>query len=109
MYERIENCDALIEYVKNCFNDTYCGLGTIIFQGDPVDFYGARPSEFTTRNGLYIVKDDYMYLLSNVEAGYFHLYAFKGIFRMDQTIVFRLPEYIREQLIFALTGEELSI
>ena len=105
--KEINNCDELLAYLFETYNDTeYACGGHIIFQGDICEIGGVMPDRDCILMPSYKFPRTVFAIDDYDRDGQFTLYIFKGYsFVLDQTLAVKLPNYVREELIATLKGD----
>ena len=103
----INNCDELLAYLFEAYNDTkYACGGHIEFQGDICEVGGFMPNRWCTLMPSYKFPRTVFAIDDYDGDGQFILYIFKGdSFVLDQTLAVKLPNYVKDELIATIKGE----
>ena len=105
--KEINNCDELLAYLFETYDDTkYACGGHIMFQGDICEVGGCMPDRWCTLMPSYKFPKTVFAIDDYDEDGQFILYVFNGdSFVLDQTLAVKLPDYVKDELIATIKGE----
>ena len=105
--KEINNCDELLAYLFETYDDTkYACGGHIMFQGDICEIGGAMPDRWRILIPSYKFPRTIFAIDDHDENGQFNLYIFKGgSFVLDETLAVKLPNYVKDELIATLKGD----
>ena len=105
--KEINNCDELLAYLFETYDDTkYACGGHIMFQGDICEIGGVMPDRECILMPSCKFPRTVFAIDEHDENGQFNLYIFKGdSFVLDQTLAVELPNYVWEELIATIKGE----
>lgn len=105
--KEINNCDELLAYLFETYNDTkYACGGHIMFQGDICEIGGVMPDKDCILMPSYKFPRTVFAIDDYDKDGQFTLYIFKGdSFVLDQTLAVKLPNYVKDELIATIKGE----
>ena len=103
----INNCDELLAYLFEAYNDTkYACGGHIEFQGDICEVGGFMPDRECILMPSYKFPRTVFAIDDYDGDDQFILYIFKGdSFVLDQTLAVKLPDYVKDELIATIKGE----